>query len=334
MQFLADVFVVCPECSGARYRKDVLEVTYRGRTIQQVLEMTVEEGTAFFQDASRVARPLDVLLAIGLGYLRLGQPLNALSGGEAQRLRLAMQILRSRRPRTLFLFDEPTTGLHLYDIQFLLKTFDALLEKGHSLVVIEHNLEILRHADYILDLGPEGGDEGGEKLAEGAPGEILKEPRSHTGRALGEYLSMAAPELIRKTAAGSRKRKRREIAGSRPDRILIEGAREHNLKGIRVEIPRDRIVVITGPSGSGKSTLAFDILFAEGQRRFLESLSAYARQYIQPMAKPDVERIQGVPPTVAVEQRLSRGGRRSTVATLTETYHYLRLLFAKVGIPY
>ena len=334
MQFLADVFVVCPECSGARYRKDVLEVTYRGRTIQQVLEMTVEEGTAFFQDSPRVAKPLDVLLAIGLGYLRLGQPLNALSGGEAQRLRLAMQILRSRRPRTLFLFDEPTTGLHLYDIQFLLKTFDALLEKGHSLVVIEHNLEILRHADYILDLGPEGGDEGGEKLAEGAPGEILKEPRSHTGRALGEYLSMAAPELIRKTAAGSRKRKRREIAGSRPDRILIEGAREHNLKGIRVEIPRDRIVVITGPSGSGKSTLAFDILFAEGQRRFLESLSAYARQYIQPMAKPDVERIQGVPPTVAVEQRLSRGGRRSTVATLTETYHYLRLLFAKVGIPY
>lgn len=340
MQFLADVFVVCPECSGSRYRKEVLEVTWQGKTIQDVLEMTVEEGTSFFRKAPRVARPLEVLRSIGLGYLRLGQPLNTLSAGEAQRLRLSAHIARSRKPHTLFLFDEPTTGLHLYDIRSLLKTLDALLEQGHSVVVIEHNLEVLRHADFILDLGPEGGDEGGEKVAEGPPEEIMREPRSHTGRALADYLSLSPAERLEKMGAF--------LAGQRatftplpkgeplcePDRIVIEGAREHNLKGIRVEIPRDKIVVVTGPSGSGKSTLAFDILFAEGQRRFLESLSAYARQYIQPLAKPDVERIHGVPPTVAVEQRLSRGGRRSTVATLTETYHYLRLLFAKVGVPH
>lgn len=339
MQFLADVFVVCPECSGSRYRKEVLEVTWRGKTIQDVLEMTVEEGASFFQKAPRVARPLEVLRSIGLGYLRLGQPLNTLSAGEAQRLRLSAHIARSRKAHTLFLFDEPTTGLHLYDIRFLLKTLDALIEQGHSVVVIEHNLEVLRHADFILDLGPEGGDEGGEKVAEGTPEEILREPRSHTGRALADYLSLSPGERLRKMGApllggAAAPQPQSEPRAGEPDRIVIEGAREHNLKGIRVEIPREKIVVVTGPSGSGKSTLAFDILFAEGQRRFLESLSAYARQYIQPLAKPDVERIHGVPPTVAVEQRLSRGGRRSTVATLTETYHYLRLLFAKVGVPH
>ncbi len=338
MQFLADVFVVCPECGGSRYRKEVLEVTWRGKTIQDVLEMTVEEGTSFFRKAPRVARPLEVLQSIGLGYLRLGQPLNTLSAGEAQRLRLSAHIARSRRPHTLFLFDEPTTGLHLHDIRSLLKTLDVLLDQGHSVVVIEHNLEVLRHADFILDLGPEGGDEGGEKVAEGPPEEIMREPRSHTGRALADYLSLSPVERVRKMEAALAGQRRffapEDEPPAEPDRILIEGAREHNLKGIRVEIPREKIVVVTGPSGSGKSTLAFDILFAEGQRRFLESLSAYARQYIQPLAKPDVERIHGVPPTVAVEQRLSRGGRRSTVATLTETYHYLRLLFAKAGVPH
>ena len=405
MQFLADVFVPCPECGGARYKKEVLEVMVKGKTIQQVLEMTVGDGARFFQDLPRVAKPLQALSGLGLGYLRLGQPLNTLSGGEAQRLKLSAHILRSRKPHTLFLFDEPTTGLHLHDIRFLLRTFAHLLKKGHSLVVVEHNLEIFRHADYIVDLGPEGGEEGGELIVQGSPHEIIKEKRSYTGRALKQYLRKVPlascletlkevkeekhkpgtrREIagVQKKRGGQRRMNRQEPGGGRgPEgtveekkvtsrsqaaglrvvsrgqapvaragkaltnskredfpcssaRILIEGAREHNLKEISLEIPRDKIVVVTGPSGSGKSTLAFDILFAEGQRRFLESLSAYARQYIQPMAKPDVDLIQGVPPTVAVEQKMSRGGRRSTVATLTEIYHYLRLLFAKIGTPF
>ena len=184
MQFLADVFVVCPECGGARYRKEILEITYGGRTIQQVLEMTVDEGKEFFEKAPAVGGPLRVLSDIGLGYLRLGQPLNTLSGGEAQRLKLSAHIIRSRKPRTLLLFDEPTTGLHLFDIQFLLKTFEKLLQKGHSIVVVEHNLEVLKHADHILDLGPEGGDGGGRLVAAGPPEEILKKKGSHTGKAL------------------------------------------------------------------------------------------------------------------------------------------------------
>ncbi len=334
MQFLADVFVLCPECGGARYRKEILEVTYNGRTIQQVLEMTVEQGQAFFEKVPAVGRPLGVLADIGLGYLRLGQPLNTLSGGEAQRLKLSAHILRSRKPRTLLLFDEPTTGLHLHDIRFLLKTFEKLLQNGLSIVVVEHNLEMLKHADHILDLGPEGGDGGGRRVAAGPPEEIARKRASHTGKALKQYLSASPSSMIREIGRWRGGPSRGDGADRQAGRIFIDRAREHNLKEISLSIPRDRIVVVTGPSGSGKSTLAFDILFAEGQRRFLESLSAYARQYIQPMAKPDVDRIRGVPPTVAVEQKLSRGGRRSTVATLTEIYHYLRLLFAKIGSPH
>ncbi len=381
MQFLADVFVACPDCGGSRYRKEILEVTWRGRNIREILEMTVEEGAQFFHEASRVVKPLGVLSQIGLGYLRLGQPLNTLSGGEAQRLKLSAHILRSRKPHTLFLFDEPTTGLHLHDIRFLLKTFERLLKGGHSLVVVEHNMEVLRHAQYILDLGPEGGEEGGYVVARGTPQEIMEEPDSQTGAAMKAYLQgfVNRPEThkekrrkgkekaaARKADAGDGGKRRagqpaqrgmglRSMALKHPsakkerggregqadpvptraeEGILLQGAREHNLKNISLTIPRDQIVVITGPSGSGKSTLAFDILFAEGQRRFLESLSAYARQYIQPLARPDVDLTRGVPPTVAVEQKLSRGGRRSTVATLTETYHYMRLLFAKVGTPH
>ena len=351
MQFLADVFVACPDCCGARYRKEVLEVAYRKKNIRQVLDMTVEEGADFFAETPRIADPLKLLCRLGLGYLQLGQPLNTLSGGEAQRLKLSAHILRGRRGNTLFLFDEPTTGLHLHDIGYLLKTFEELLRRGHSLVVVEHNLEVLLQAQYILDLGPEGGDDGGRVVARGTPDDIMEAPDSETGRALREYrerfrtparkgLRMPAAKKgglrnlsLRRVVAREGKAGRTSV-GSVDKGILVEGAREHNLKGVSLEIPRDRIVVVTGPSGSGKSTLAFDILFAEGQRRFLESLSAYARQYIQPLPKPDVDLIRGVPPTVAVEQKLSSGGRRSTVATLTETYHYMRLLFTRVGTPH
>ncbi len=335
MQFLSDVFVTCPQCQGTRYKKEVREVIYQGKGIHEVLDMTVETACAFFADKPKIAEPLRLMKNIGLGYLRLGQPLNTLSGGESQRIKLAASILRSRTSGTLFLFDEPTTGLHYYDIGFLLATFNALLEKGHSIVVIEHSLEVIRHADYIIDLGPEGGDAGGRVVAIGPPEAIMAQSEvSHTGRALRSY--QKSPVALLEASAPqedtcSEKKTRFEPAH---DSIVVKGAREHNLKNIHLIIPRDKIVVITGPSGSGKSTLAFDILFAEGQRRFLESLSAYARQYIQPLPKPDVDQLLGIPPTVAIEQRLSRAGRRSTVATMTEIYHYLRLLFAKIGTPY
>ena len=327
MQFLSDVYLRCPDCDGRRYRAEVLEVTLRDKSIAAVLDMTVSEAAAFFKTEPKVLAKLTPLVDVGLEYLRLGQPVPTLSGGEAQRLKLAGHLAEKKMGSDpiLFLFDEPTTGLHFDDVAKLLRAFRQLLEAGHSLVVIEHNLDVIRSSDWILDLGPEGGDAGGELVCEGTPAQVMAHPSSPTGKALRDY-----------EKAFTRPGKQKE-PGSVPafsNAIRIHNAREHNLKNIDVEIPRGRFTVVTGVSGSGKSTLAFDILFAEGQRRYLESLNAYARQFVQAASRPDVDAIFGIPPTVAIEQRTSRGGSKSTVGTLTEVHHFLRLLFVKLGTQY
>jgi excinuclease ABC subunit A len=228
------------------------------------------------------------------------------------------------------LFDEPTTGLHFDDIAKLLRAFRKLIDAGHSLVVIEHNLDVIRAADWIIDLGPEGGEGGGELVCAGTPAQVATHPTSHTGAALRDYEASLGKLAAGMTAAEPRAHLA-PPASLLPPHIKIHNAREHNLKSVDVDIPREKFTVVTGVSGSGKSTLAFDILFAEGQRRYLESLNAYARQFVQPAARPDVDAIFGIPPTVAIEQRTSRGGSKSTVATLTELYHFLRLLYVKLG---
>lgn len=341
MQFLSDVYLRCPDCDGKRYRAEVLEVTVDGKSIADVLEMTVSEAMAFFARQPRVCAALRPLEDVGLGYLRLGQPVPTLSGGEAQRLKLAGHLAKVAQGQagergTLFLFDEPTTGLHFHDVAVLLKAFRRLLAAGHSLVVIEHNLDVMRAADWIVDLGPEGGEAGGEIVCAGTPADVMAHAASHTGRALAEYeAALGSPEsAAMRVAEQSDDTALVPMDAAPPDTISVHRAREHNLRNIDVAIPRNRFTVVTGVSGSGKSTLAFDILFAEGQRRYLESLNAYARQFVQPAAKPDVDAIRGIPPTVAIEQRTSRGGRKSTVATLTEIYHFLRLMYVKLGTQY
>jgi len=341
MQFLADVYLRCGDCNGSRYRGETLEVRYpgaRGRSasVAEVLEMTVTEALDFFAEVPELAGRLAPLADVGLDYLRLGQPVPTLSGGEAQRLKLAGHLAETAAAGVgraassaaaagkLFLFDEPTTGLHFEDIARLLVSFRKLLDAGHSLIVIEHNLDVIRAAEWLVDLGPEGGDRGGGLVACGTPAELEAVSASHTGRALKDYrldAGAVAEPLPRAFAAST----------ARSTEIVVRNAREHNLRNIDVEIPLDAFTVITGVSGSGKSTLAFDIIFNEGQRRYLESLNAYARQFVQPAARPEVDSIRGIPPTVAIEQRTSRGGRKSTVATLTEIYHFLRLLFVKLG---
>ena len=325
MQFLSDVYLRCPDCDGRRYRGEVLEVRIEGKSIADVLEMTVREASRFFRKSDEVQARLAPLVDVGLEYLRLGQPVPTLSGGEAQRLKLAGHLVESGdEGAKLFLFDEPTTGLHFDDVAKLLRAFRQLLAAGHSLVVIEHNLDVIRASDWIIDLGPEGGDAGGEIVCAGTPAQILEHERSHTGKALREYAQAFKQPIVAREPRGA-------YLGNA---IRIHKAREHNLKNIDVEIPRGRFTVVTGVSGSGKSTLAFDILFAEGQRRYLESLNAYARQFVQAASRPDVDAIFGIPPTVAIEQRTSRGGRKSTVGTLTEVHHFLRLLFVKLGTQY
>ncbi len=362
MQFLSDVYLRCPDCNGRRFRDEVLEIRWDGRSIADVLELTVNEALAVFAGVPEAVARLQPLADVGLDYLRLGQPVPTLSGGEAQRLKLAGHLVEAagrpvamlpRRPaqtiasalhpevapaRTrLFLFDEPTTGLHFDDVAKLLAAFRRLIAAGHSLVVIEHNLDVIRAADWIVDLGPEGGDAGGEVVCAGTPKEVMRHAASHTGRALVAYekslggLSREGGKPVPGVAEPRPDSRLRGNDGARGGRITVRHAREHNLKGIDVAIPREQFTVITGVSGSGKSTLAFDILFAEGQRRYLESLNAYARQFVQPASKPDVDAIFGIPPTVAIEQRTSRGGSKSTVATQTEIHHFLRLLFVKLG---
>ncbi|MBI5683765.1 MAG: excinuclease ABC subunit UvrA [Verrucomicrobia bacterium] len=328
MQFLSDVFLRCPECDGKRYRPPILAIRYEGRNIPDVLDLTVNEAVEFFAGEKSLLAKLEPLREVGLGYMKLGQPITTLSGGESQRLKLAGHLAEVKSEKTLFLFDEPTTGLHLDDIQTLLMAFERLLERGHSLIVIEHHLDVIHNADWVIDLGPEGGDEGGRVVVEGTPEQVMACKASHTGTALRDCRPGPRPgAVIAKLAA----------SGTRPtvnDSIEIVRAREHNLRDLSVSIPRDRFTVITGVSGSGKSTLAFDLLFNEGQRRYLETLNAYARQFIEPATRPDVDLVTGVPPTVAIEQRTSRGGRKSTVATVTEIYHFLRLLFAKLGTQF
>ena len=352
MQFLSDVYIRCPDCDGKRFRPEVLEVQIehlgRRASIDAVLNMTVSEALEFFKGLRDVQLGLAPLADVGLEYVKLGQPVPTLSGGEAQRLKLAGHLAEAARSGistakvakkgSLFLFDEPTTGLHFDDVARLMRAFRKLLGAGHTLLIIEHNLDVIRAADWVLDLGPEGGDGGGELVAVGSPETIMENPRSHTGAALREYAVAMTPDAIGTSPSGLQANE----TGGRPlqnvlkerrraHSIDILHAREHNLKNINVSIPHDKFTVITGVSGSGKSTLAFDILFNEGQRRYLESLNAYARAIVQPAGKPDVDAIFGIPPTVAIEQRTSRGGRKSTVATMTEIHHFLRLMYMKLG---
>jgi excinuclease ABC subunit A len=373
MQFLSDLFVRCAECEGKRFQPHVLKVQVHGKSIHDLLKLTVSEAIEFFAQIGEnksLSEPLGVLEEVGLGYLRLGQPLNTLSGGESQRLKLVGHLAETENQHengqavgNLFIFDEPTTGLHFDDVAMLLRLFQRLVDRGHSVVVIEHNLEVIKCADWIVDLGPEAGEAGGEVVAIGTPEQIAKTENSHTGRFLRQVLSKSrkalhvipSPERFRGEGAHKTSRESvRSFAYAQDDRaelaraaeeaprfrvngdsaIQVHGAREHNLKNIDVKIPREQMVVITGLSGSGKSTLAFDILFAEGQRRFLDSMSPYARQFVEQLEKPDVDLVSGLPPSVAIEQRVTRGGGKSTVATVTEVYHFLRLLFAKTGTQF
>ncbi len=398
MQFLSDVYLRCPDCDGKRYRPEILEITIErplpvrpepveglsgastgsARTVSvnarmislnvaDVLNLTVSEAAILFEHDREVIRGLQPIIDVGLEYVKLGQPVPTLSGGEAQRLKLAgfladaaKSASASRqaiaRRGTLFMFDEPTTGLHFDDIAKLMRALRKLLDVGHSLIVIEHNLDVIRASDWLIDLGPEGGEAGGEVVAYGTPDDVRQHPTSHTGKALRDYAAamggvhgvheFTAPYLVRAAAdgvtPGASATSSTSLPGATPaaaDRgvhaaenaIQIINAREHNLKSLSVDIPRGKFTVVTGVSGSGKSTLAFDILFNEGQRRYLESLNAYARSIVQPAGRPEVDAVYGIPPTVAIEQRLSRGGRKSTVGTTTEVWHFLRLLFVKLG---
>jgi excinuclease ABC subunit A len=189
MHFLPDLFVPCEACGGRRFERETLEITYKRRNIAEILDMTVEEAAGFLENVAAVRRPLETLLDVGLDYLRLGQPATTLSGGEAQRIKLARELARRATGRTLYLLDEPTTGLHFADVERLLGVLARLVDAGNSVLVIEHHPDVIKSADFVVDLGPEGGEKGGEIVAAGTPEEIARHPRSHTGAALRRVLA-------------------------------------------------------------------------------------------------------------------------------------------------
>ncbi|HQF37660.1 MAG TPA: excinuclease ABC subunit UvrA [Opitutaceae bacterium] len=403
MQFLSDVYVPCPICEGRRFKPEILACTWHGRSVADVLALTVRQALDFFAGQPAIRSRLQPLDTVGLGYIALGQPLNTLSGGESQRLKLVKYLgtftssergaaresgdseppdpsatpqsafrnpqsssvpkpetpnPKPLREAALLLLDEPTTGLHRHDVGRLLSVLHALVDHGHSVVVIEHNTDVLKNADWLIEVGPEGGAAGGRIVAEGTPEQVAL-TRTATAPYLRaalssssgfESLALAAePEQApyAPPASAARCGAARENGDSalsvipqsafrnpHSHSLQILGARENNLRNLSLSIALRSLTVVTGVSGSGKSTLAFDIVFAEGQRRFMESMSPYARQFVEQLPRPAVDRVTGIPPTVAIEQRITRGGRKSTVATITEVAQYLRLLYAKLGIQH
>ncbi len=362
MQFLSDVFVPCAVCEGRRFKPEVLAITWNDRSVSALLGTTISDALPLFAEHPAISRRFAALEEVGLGYLTLGQPLNTLSGGEAQRLKLVRYlggfardpVGRALRPTeqldvgdkprptgdpagALLLLDEPTTGLHRHDVKRLLDVLQKLVDRGHSVVVIEHNLDVLKSADWILEVGPEAGAQGGRIVAAGSPEDI-----AGADTATSPFLRAALEDGSAFTVHGSPLLAAEDSAPFESihepktvkRELTIVGARENNLKNLSVSIPHHALSVVTGVSGSGKSTLAFDIVFAEGQRRFMESMSPYARQFVEQLPRPAIDRLDGIPPTVAIEQRVTRGSRKSTVATITEVAQYLRLLYARLGVQH
>ena len=339
MQFLSDLFLPCPVCGGKRFKPEILALRLDGRSIDEILRMEVGEALGHFGHREGIRARLEPVARLGLGYLPLGHPLNQLSGGEAQRLKLVRHLGRKQSGGgALILVDEPTTGLHRHDVARLLAVFRELVGAGNSLVVVEHHPDVLLAADHLVEMGPGAGSAGGRIVAAGTPAE-LAEGDTETAPFLREALRSREPAAPAVREAAPAAKPRRSAAGgakrsARPGAIEVEGATEHNLRDVSVSIPHGKTTVVTGVSGSGKSTLAFDIVFAEGQRRFLESMSPYARQFVEQLPKPAVRRLSGLAPSVAIEQRVNRGTAKSTVATITEVAQYLRLLFARIGIQH
>jgi len=322
MHFLEDVFIVCDTCHGKRFNEETLSIQYKGLNIHQVLELTIDLAADFFADHSAIMRYITTLQKVGLGYLKLGQPSTTLSGGEAQRVKLASQLARPASGNTLFLLDEPTIGLHGEDIIVLLKALNELVQAGHTIIVIEHHPSFILSADHVVDLGPGSGKLGGNIVVQGTPEDVAQHPDSVLAPFLRAAMEGKRPPVIR-TDQNSKDRTEGHIS--------IRGARTHNLKNVDVTFKHGELTVITGVSGSGKSSLAFNTLYAQGRRMFFQSMSSFARRYFKQLPGPDIDFMTGMSPTISIGHQRSKDNPRSVVATSCGVYDLFRLLYSRGG---
>ena len=316
MHLLGNVESTCSTCNGKRFKENILKIKYNNKNISEVLEMTVDEAIEFFNTEKKIIKYLEVLSKIGLAYIQLGQSSNTLSGGEAQRIRLASELVKERTSNQLFIFDEPSTGLHFADIQTLLNIFSELIDKGNTIIVIEHNEDIIKNSEHIIDLGPSSAKQGGEVIYEGNYNNFINCKTSFTATSLSQIEYIPSPKKAENKY------------------IELNGVNTHNLKNISIKIPYNKHTVVTGKSGSGKSSLVFDTIFAEAQNTFAESFPSYIQQFSRIQTQSDVESIKGLLPSIALKQDIQIKDRRSTIGTLTNISENLRLLFSRFGISY
>ncbi|MDP8220335.1 MAG: ATP-binding cassette domain-containing protein, partial [Candidatus Stygibacter frigidus] len=309
MHFLDDISMICPMCQGKRFKPEILEIKWQGYNIAELLELSVSEMRNLFELGSRGGRILKVLEEVGLGYLTLGQPATTISGGEAQRIKLATELARSRKPGTLYYLDEPTTGLHADDVSKLLKVLDNLVAEGNTVLVIEHDPQVIYKADRVIDLSD------GKVLYEGSVKSLLDRSDNLTAKALrGEIEAHSKPGTKSQNSA-----------------IEFKQVTTNNLQSINVSIPRGKITAITGISGSGKSSLAFDTIYAEGWQRYLENLPAYSGNLLANTKRGELESFSGLGAMLAIRQQSSPHNRRSTLGTYSGIYDLMRLLYSRLG---
>ncbi|OFY35582.1 MAG: hypothetical protein A2W91_07690 [Bacteroidetes bacterium GWF2_38_335] len=320
MHFLGNVDVLCEKCNGKRFNDETLEIKYKGYNIFDILELSFSEAEKVFEDHPNALRIIKTINELGLSYLKLGQSAMTISGGEAQRVKLAAELAKSAKGKVIYILDEPTTGLHAYDIEILIDSLKKLIKKGHTVLVIEHSMEIISCADRIIDLGPGSGNNGGEIVAQCTPEKLIEVKASKTGKALQYYLK--------------RKIRKIDFLSDQKSNAQIEftGITTNNLKKIDVSIPVNKITVVTGLSGSGKSSLAFDTIYSEGQNRYLENFPSWVRRHISKSGQGSFETCNGLMPAIAISQQFRIKNPRSTVGTVSEIYDLYRLLYSRAGV--
>lgn len=305
MHFLGQVDLVCGTCNGDRFNEATLQVYYKGLSIAEVYKLSVNEAIPFFEGEKKLLAGLRILQEIGLGYLRLGQSSTTLSGGEAQRIKIANQLQKKDKGSTLFVIIEPSIGLHPKDLSSLLQLFERVKRQGNTIVCIEQNQSIISHSDWHIELGPENGVNGGQVMYQGIP-----KAQESTGR--------ADKVLPQRTSEAS-------------NEVILEGVSTHGLKDIDVRIPKNEVTVVTGVSGSGKTSLVYDTLFAESNARFTESLSAYNRSFLQQNSQARIRAFSGLGPAIGINRKGRAASKRSTVATLSGISDAVRLLYSRIA---